>query len=52
MSCEALLEHNPHPTEADVREAVRGNLCRCGTYPRIFEACVAAAGAQRGGNHA
>jgi xanthine dehydrogenase YagT iron-sulfur-binding subunit len=44
MSCAALLEHNPNPTEADVRQATSGNLCRCGTYPKVFEATLAAAG--------
>ncbi len=43
MSCAALLERNPHPTEADVRHAVSGNLCRCGTYPKIFAATLDAA---------
>jgi len=43
MSCAALLERNPNPTEQDVRHAVRGNLCRCGTYPKVFEATLAAA---------
>lgn len=44
MSCAALLEKNPHPTEQDVRHAIAGNLCRCGTYPKIFSATVEAAG--------
>ena len=44
MSCAALLEKNPHPSEQDVRQAVAGNLCRCGTYPKIFAATVEAAG--------
>jgi aerobic-type carbon monoxide dehydrogenase small subunit (CoxS/CutS family) len=43
MSCAALLEKNPHPSEQDVRHAIAGNLCRCGTYPRIFAATVEAA---------
>ncbi|MFP5232800.1 MAG: 2Fe-2S iron-sulfur cluster-binding protein [Acidobacteriota bacterium] len=43
MSCAALLEHTPHPTEADVRRAVSGNLCRCGTYPKVFAATLDAA---------
>ena len=43
MSCAALLEKNPHPTEADVRRAVSGNLCRCGTYPKVFAATLDAA---------
>src|SRR5579884_2816426 len=37
MSCAALLDRNPNPSEQDVRDAVRGNLCRCGTYPKVFE---------------
>jgi xanthine dehydrogenase YagT iron-sulfur-binding subunit len=44
MSCAALLEKNPHPTEADVRYAVSGNLCRCATYPKVFAATLEAAG--------
>jgi xanthine dehydrogenase YagT iron-sulfur-binding subunit len=44
MSCAALLEKNPHPNEADVRYAVSGNLCRCGTYPKVFAATLDAAG--------
>jgi len=44
MSCAALLEKNPHPSEQDVRHAISGNLCRCGTYPRIFAATLEAAG--------
>jgi aerobic-type carbon monoxide dehydrogenase small subunit (CoxS/CutS family) len=44
MSCAALLESNPHPTEKDVRHAIAGNLCRCGTYPRIFTATLEVAG--------
>jgi aerobic-type carbon monoxide dehydrogenase small subunit (CoxS/CutS family) len=43
MSCVSLLEKNPHPTEADVRYAVSGNLCRCGTYPKVFAATLDAA---------
>lgn len=44
MSCVSLLEKNPHPTEQDVRLAVSGNLCRCGTYPKVFAATLDAAG--------
>ena len=47
MSCAALLESNPHPTEKDVRQAISGNLCRCGTYPRIFDATLEVAGSSR-----
>jgi isoquinoline 1-oxidoreductase subunit alpha len=35
MSAVALIEQNPRPTEADIDAAMEGNLCRCGTYPRI-----------------
>jgi aerobic-type carbon monoxide dehydrogenase small subunit (CoxS/CutS family) len=44
MACSALLKKNPNPTEDDVRKATAGNLCRCGTYPRIFAATLEAAG--------
>lgn len=47
MSCAALLERNPHPSEQDVRQAVSGNLCRCGTYPKVFAATLETAGATR-----
>jgi xanthine dehydrogenase YagT iron-sulfur-binding subunit len=40
----ALLEKNPKPTPEEVREACKGNFCRCGTYPRIFEAAMMASG--------
>ena len=39
----AYLKKNPSPTLAEVREACKGNFCRCGTYPKIFEAALAAA---------
>jgi len=39
----SLLEANPAPTEADVRRGMSGNLCRCGTYPAIVRAVLAAA---------
>jgi len=44
MSITALLRQHPKPTEAQVRHACSGNLCRCGTYPRILEAALKAAG--------
>jgi aerobic-type carbon monoxide dehydrogenase small subunit (CoxS/CutS family) len=44
MSCAALLESNSRPTEKDVRHAIAGNLCRCGTYPKIFTATLEVAG--------
>jgi xanthine dehydrogenase YagT iron-sulfur-binding subunit len=43
VSCSALLAKNPKPTAHDVKEAVSGNLCRCGTYTGVFAACEAAA---------
>jgi xanthine dehydrogenase YagT iron-sulfur-binding subunit len=43
MSLTALLKRNPNPTEAEVRKACSGHLCRCGSYPRIFAAALAAA---------
>ena len=43
----ALLAKNPNPTEEQVREACRGNFCRCGTYPHVFAAAQAAAQANR-----
>ena len=42
MSCAALLERNPHPTLDDVKTAISGNICRCGTYPKVFDAALAA----------
>jgi isoquinoline 1-oxidoreductase alpha subunit len=35
MSASALLASNPHPTDADINNAMSGNVCRCGTYQRI-----------------
>jgi xanthine dehydrogenase YagT iron-sulfur-binding subunit len=43
MSAVALLEHNPYPTEADIRYEMSGNLCRCGAYPNIVRAVQGAA---------
>jgi xanthine dehydrogenase YagT iron-sulfur-binding subunit len=40
MSCAALLERNPKPNLDDVKHAVSGNLCRCGTYPKVFAATL------------
>jgi aerobic-type carbon monoxide dehydrogenase small subunit (CoxS/CutS family) len=44
MSAAALLAANPNPTDEDIDKAMRGNICRCGTYPRIREAIHKAAG--------
>jgi aerobic-type carbon monoxide dehydrogenase small subunit (CoxS/CutS family) len=43
MSCVALLARNPSPTLDDVKAATAGNVCRCGTYPKVFEAVLAIA---------
>jgi xanthine dehydrogenase YagT iron-sulfur-binding subunit len=42
MSCAALIERDPDYTLEDVKTAVSGHLCRCGTYPNIFKAMLAA----------
>ena len=47
MSASALLASNPHPGDADIDDAMSGNICRCGTYVRIREAIKHAA--QAGG---
>jgi aerobic-type carbon monoxide dehydrogenase small subunit (CoxS/CutS family) len=44
VSALALLEANPHPTRAEIREAMSGNLCRCGAYEGIERAVARAAG--------
>jgi isoquinoline 1-oxidoreductase subunit alpha len=45
MSASALLASNPNPTDADIDGAMSGNICRCGTYPRIRAAIKHAASA-------
>jgi nicotinate dehydrogenase subunit A len=42
MSAKALLDINPHPSEADVRQGLADNLCRCGTHNRIIRAVLKA----------
>ena len=50
MSAAALLAGNPHPTDADIDDAMSGNICRCGTYLRIRAAIkLAAQSSGRGG---
>jgi isoquinoline 1-oxidoreductase alpha subunit len=44
MSAVALLTEKPNPTDADIDDAMAGNICRCGTYPRIRAAIHRAAG--------
>ncbi len=47
MAASALLARDPSPDEAAIREAMSGNLCRCGTYPGIVRAIAAAAESMR-----
>jgi aerobic-type carbon monoxide dehydrogenase small subunit (CoxS/CutS family) len=49
MSVAALIEGNNDPTELEIRKAVSGNTCRCGTYPNVFKAAKAAAADVRKG---
>jgi aerobic-type carbon monoxide dehydrogenase small subunit (CoxS/CutS family) len=48
MSCAALLDRNSDPTAADVQQAISGNICRCGTYPKVVEAVLSAARSRKG----
>ena len=48
MSCAALLAQNPTPSLEDVKAATSGHLCRCGTYPHVFTATLAAAKSGKG----
>ncbi|MFL5374717.1 MAG: (2Fe-2S)-binding protein [Myxococcales bacterium] len=43
MTAKALLDENPHPSESEIRLALAGNLCRCGTHNRIVRAIARAA---------
>jgi isoquinoline 1-oxidoreductase alpha subunit len=49
MSAVALIAANPSPTDADIDAAMAGNICRCGTYPRIRKAIHRAAELAREG---
>jgi nicotinate dehydrogenase subunit A len=42
MSAKALLDRNPHPADGEIREALAGNLCRCGSHNRIVRAILRA----------
>jgi xanthine dehydrogenase YagT iron-sulfur-binding subunit len=46
LAAVALLREQPRPSESDVRRGMSGNLCRCGTYPKIVRAVLAAAEAR------
>ena len=48
MASVGLLEKHPHPTEEEIRKGLDGNICRCGTFARIFEAVSSVKGVQRG----
>ena len=52
MAAAALLSAKAHPSDADIDAAMAGNVCRCGTYPRIIAAVQMAAGQIAGGQHA
>jgi carbon-monoxide dehydrogenase small subunit len=43
MAASQLIERNPHPSMADIREGLAGNLCRCTGFMRIFESVIASA---------
>ncbi|MGH7654752.1 MAG: (2Fe-2S)-binding protein [Gemmatimonadaceae bacterium] len=43
IAATTLLAHNPHPTDDEIRAGMSGNLCRCGTYPKILAAIRAVA---------
>ena len=49
VTAKALLDRNPDPTEDEVKEALAGNLCRCGTYHQHVKAVLEAARKLRGG---
>jgi nicotinate dehydrogenase subunit A len=44
MTTKALLDKNPKPSESQIKEALAGNLCRCGTHTRILRAVRRASG--------
>jgi aerobic-type carbon monoxide dehydrogenase small subunit (CoxS/CutS family) len=52
LSGVGLLKKTPHPSEPEIRRALQGNVCRCGTYPRIVAAMQMAEKALNGGQHA
>jgi len=48
MASVALLEKNPNPTPEQIKKGLDGNICRCGTFTRIFDAVSSIKGVQRG----
>jgi aerobic-type carbon monoxide dehydrogenase small subunit (CoxS/CutS family) len=51
MSIKALLDRNPLPTDTDIRKAIDGNFCRCGSYLNIISATLDASGKMTGSLH-
>jgi carbon-monoxide dehydrogenase small subunit len=49
MTVKALLEHNPEPSDEDIRHALSGNLCRCTGYTQMYQAIKAAIRAEQQG---
>jgi aerobic-type carbon monoxide dehydrogenase small subunit (CoxS/CutS family) len=49
VTAKALLDRNPDPCEDEIKEALAGNICRCGTYPQHIKAVLEAARVLRGG---
>ena len=47
MQAADLLKNNPTPTDEDIEDSMSGNICRCGTYPRIRKAIIEAAGGDK-----
>ncbi|MGA2877923.1 MAG: (2Fe-2S)-binding protein [Bryobacteraceae bacterium] len=52
LSSVGLLKKTPQPSEPEIRRALQGNVCRCGTYPRIIAAVQMAVGQSAGAAHA
>jgi len=52
LSATGLLKKTPHPTEPEIRRAMEGNVCRCGTYPKIIAAVQMVERMTAGGQHA
>jgi aerobic carbon-monoxide dehydrogenase small subunit len=48
IACHALIERNPSPDEAQIREAISGNLCRCTGYQQIVDAVKHATAGEEG----
>ena len=51
MAGKALIDQNPNPTEADIKKAIRGNICRCTGYKKIIEGIALTAAILRGDEH-